>query len=258
MTAYYYLSGKTLALISVFSINDVPVVRDPHAKGINTDELLNKWLLPGSNSIDVFLAWPTQVDYSPGKAACELSLFIADPAAEVPQPGNVLASLTWPQAGCPEVYPFVFRQAFEVTNAPATKLWNEAADIKEISDGDRLEIVRIIERFRQAVMTKDSEQAYEIMNYRYADEARAEGKEVSRVRNAILTQYRWLFGRGNLISTPVVESKLTFKIVGNSKMVWVSTGGHESALTLEESDSKRVFGFEFFFSRIGGDWTVVR
>lgn len=258
MTAYYYLSAKTLALISVFSINDVPLVCDSKASGINTDELLNRWLQAGTNTVTVFLAWPTQVDYKPGTGTCDMSLFIADPASQAPKPGNELAALRWPQAGRPEVYPYTSRQAFEVTDAPETTLWKEAADITEVSAADRSDIVNVINRFRHVLMEHDAEEAYKVMSYRYADEARAEGKEVARVRDAILTQYRWLFGRGALHSEPVVASRLTFKIVGNSRLVWVSSGGQDAALTLEEPESKRSFGFEFFFARIGGVWTVVR
>jgi hypothetical protein len=258
MKAHYYITAKSLGLVTAIDLNDVPLIRDPKAQGIITDELINKWIAPVGNSITVSLAWPPRTSFQAGKARCEVSVFIADPQAEAPKPGQMLFSFKWPSENQPEVYPFTLQKEIVISEAPGTNLWKDAPEIREITPADKQSMVRLIENFRGALLRGDAEGAFEIMRYRYAEEALAENKDVEPVRNAVIEQYRWLLEKSDLETVPVEEAKLVFRTVGKNKVVWVSDGGSLPALSVRERQKGRSFGFEFYFAQIGGGWKVVR
>jgi hypothetical protein len=259
MTKFYYLTLKSTGGTGVVaSLNGVPLVKDLKGGGINTDEPVNKWLMPQKNALNVLLAWPPTKPFAVGESHIEAMIFVCGPAAITPKPETIFASVKWPIEGKLESYPHAFNVEFVVPDPPPARLWEDAKSVSELTDGDKAEILSLVERLRAALLEKDAEKVFSMMSYRYGDEAKAEGKGFSRMREVILEQYRWLFERGELKSDLLGRDMAAFKLMAQDKIVWISKGGVSPAVTLEQTDGKRIFAFEVFVSKIDGKWTIVR
>lgn len=258
MGCYFYLYVKTTGIASFVGLNDVQIIKDPEAEGIITDEPVNQWLKPQKNQLNIFLSWPTDKQFTPNQAKAEVKLYIADPTSDVPKPGEVLASFNWPNPGEPEAYPYTLEETVEIKTPPEMKLWTEGKPISEISEADKAVIIDLVEQLRKALLAKDTNLAFSLLQYRYTEEAMSEEKNPDQVRAAIIEQYNWLMGLGDLSTQPLTTQEASFTIVGDGHLVQINRGEHDPAVILEHQASNRCFAIPIYVAQINNKWTIVR
>ncbi len=271
MADLYYLSMRSNAVCCVLGVNDVPLVVDSDGEGYVTDVPILLWLKPGENRLTAYLTWPDGVTYEPGKAELEASAYLHDPSQEAPTPLDTLASFSWPLPGVPEAYPFPFERPFVVSRPIATELWDRAEEIEELTDEDKREIVALVEKLRAAIDAKDAGGAYALQEFKYTEDAVAEGKPPERTREAVIEQYQWLFEQEHVRSDPLKLPQAQFRIVAGGQVVAVSRPNNVSAISIEQRipappdeegeeafEEGLAFGIDVYVSRIDGVWTIVR
>ena len=271
MADLYYLSMRSNAVGCVLGVNDVPLVVDSDGEGYVTDVPILLWLKPGENRLTAYMTWPDGVPYEPGTAELEASVFLHDPSQEAPTPLDTLASFSWPIPGVPEAYPFPFERPFVVSRPIATELWDRAEVIEELTDEDKRQIVALVEKLRAVIDAKDAEGAYALQEFKYTEDAVAEGKPPERIREAVIEQYQWLFEQDHVRSDPLKLPQAQFRIVAGGQVVAVSRPNNVSAISIEQRipappdeegeeayEEGLAFGIDVYVSRIDGAWTIVR
>lgn len=253
----YYAWVECVGCASAVAINDVTIVADALAEGIVTAELINSWVLPGTNELKVQLQQPRGREYTPGEAEGLFRVFIADPNEEAPKPGTVLQSLRWPTP-VPEVYPFAVALPFEVKQAPPVRLWEEAERIEKIQPEDQFAIHHIMKDLQNALRSGDANRTYALQEYKYEEMARAEYKTVDRVREAILKQHEWLAGLGRWEGELPPVDALRYSLVADRRVVNVNRLSGEPAVKIEQVEGTHVAAIPVYASRIKGKWTLVR
>ena len=261
MTPRFYLHVRARGVVSVVSVNDATMSVDLEADGVVVTDPVDTWLKPEENLLRVDLRWPEGRPFVTGVAEAEATLFIADPGSDSPRPGRVLARIQWPPQGQVEQedpYPLRLQAAFRASPAPATRLWLQAGPVTPLAQEDRAEIFGRVAELRQALMSQQPERAYDLLSYRYAEEARAEGKAEARIRAAVLEGYRDMFSFGHLDYAPVDAQQLTLRPLSDGKVVHVMREGYGHAILALHRATGTGFGIPVYMARVGGKWTIVR
>lgn len=261
MTRRYFLHVRATGIASVFSVNDAPVVVDLAADGVVVTDPVDTWIKPGKNQLVVDLGWPAGVDFVTGQASVQVQLFIADPGSESPRPGQTLARFVWPPAGHLDQYdqyPLRHPVIFDVAPAPPTLLWHEAEVVTQLGQRDRAQIFQRVSELRQALMNEQPDLAYGLLAYRYAEEARAEGKSEGQIAAAVAEGYRDMFSFGHLDYAPVDEQSLVLRPHADQQVVHVMRDGYQFAIMALHRPSGTGFGIPVYMARIRGEWTIVR
>ncbi len=261
MTRRFFLQVRALGAASVVSVNDTRTVVDPDAEGIAVIDPVDTWIKARENTLAVELSWPEEQEFVAGRASMEAELFIADPASERPKPGRVLARVVWPPSAHldrEEDYPATLQEAFEVEVPPPTQLWQEAEVVHALGSWDRQEIFARVAELQRALATAQADEAYQLLSYRYAEEARAEGKPERRIKAAVLEGYRDMFGLGTLDFAPVGEEHLALRPHEDRQVVQVTRQGQPFTIMALHRPSGTGFGIPVFAARIRGEWVIVR
>jgi len=261
VTKRHFLQVRAIGVASVVSVNDARVVVDLDAEGMAVTDPVDTWIKPRENTLAVDLNWPEGHPFVAGRASVEVELFAADPASERPKPGRVLARAVWPppaQLDREEDYPIRLEEMFEVEAPPPTRLWQEAEVVTSLGDWDRQEIFARVDRLQRALMTAQAEDAYTLLAYRYAEEARAEGKPEGRIKSAVLEGYRDMFGLGHLDFAPVGEEHLALRPHADQQVVQLTRQGRPFAIMALHRASGTGFGIPVYLARVRGEWTIVR
>jgi len=245
-------------LASSAGINDIPLVAEPKGEGIITDIPINYWLMPKNNRLTIKLFQPSEKPSDSGEAKVEAMIYIADPNSEFPKPGEVLAKFEWPGKGEPGTYPYILDMPFDITGPIYTSLWREAGRIESVTDEDKISILNLAEKLRRALLNKEAEKAYSLLEYRYTDEAWAENKDPERIRSVVIGQYHWMFGFGDLTADPLTIGNSEFAIVGDNRLVHVRHKNYHPAITLKHEESGHFFGIPVYAARIKGKWIIAR
>ena len=261
MTRRFYLNVRVLGVASTVSVNDALVSVDLEADGVVVTDPVDTWIKAGENLLQVELRWPEGQPFVTGQAEAEATLFITDPGSDSPRPGRVLARIEWPPAGHMEEednYPLRRQATFQTSPVPPTRLWQEAETVTQLGQWDRAEIFKRVTDLRQALMSEQPERAFDLLSYRYAEEARAEGKPEARIWAAVLEGYRDMFSFGHLDHAPVDEQNLILRPLSDGKVVHVMREGYMDAILALHRPSGTGFGIPVYMARIAGQWTIVR
>ncbi|OQY28746.1 MAG: hypothetical protein B6244_06185 [Candidatus Cloacimonetes bacterium 4572_55] len=260
MVDYYYISVISIGFGLQIRINDIPIISDLTGEGITTDEPINRWIKPGENKLSIRLEPPAILPENISKPKLEVKAFIADPASEAPKPGQMLRDFTWPDPDIPVgeiTYPYTHTADFPGGSSPSVKLWDEAETLSGLTDHDHKNILHLINQLRQALINRQTSDAFSYLEYRYAEEARSEGKTLQRLRDVVIEQYDWMYSMGDITIDPLVDENASFELVGNNQVVFVEQKPNLSALHIYQPDSDLLFGIPVFLSKIKGQWTIV-
>lgn len=252
----FYLEVSSEGAAIAVSLNDVPLLVDDQGKGLATVMPVNEWILPGANKLQLFVAWPEDRQYEPGLAYVSAMVFIANPRAEFPEPGVLLGKLVWPVPGIPELYPAPLSLPFEIEKAPPSTLWTDAAIIEEIKDQDRQQILDLIEQVRSGLMAGDLGRVFDLMKYRFTDDALINGSTLERLREVSLSQWAAMRQEPNLVSKPLTMNHADFSIVGGKRLVKVTGPNNAEPVRIESDES--ISSVELYFAKIRDKWAIVR
>ena len=76
---YYYLRVRSFGPGVIAGLNNAPIFRDYSGSGRSIILPINEFLLPGKNTLNADLFWPSNKDYAAGVSTLEAELFKADP-----------------------------------------------------------------------------------------------------------------------------------------------------------------------------------
>ncbi|HKB16719.1 MAG TPA: hypothetical protein VKF62_11685 [Planctomycetota bacterium] len=261
MRTTFFLSVEAAGVRIVAGLNDVPLLVGEEPGGIVSTEPVQVWLKPAGNRLTVELSWPPDRAFLKGTARAEVTVFVHDPSSEAPKPAKVLARFRWPVPGVEEEYPRRHEERVEdpIPDPPPTLLWKEAAPIGELGSKDRTAILALVKKLHSALARRAGEEAFSLLQYRYEEEARAEGKPLERVRRAILDTYDWMFGTGELVVFPPLDPhSARFRRVADDRLVLVDRKDGLAAVYFENPAEGLAFGIPVYAARVRGEWRIAR
>lgn len=252
----YYLEVISTAVSSAVGLNDVSLVIDTSGNGLSTVMPVNEWIIPHRNCLNLFVAWPEDKQYQLGLAEVRATIFIADPNSDFPSPGQIIGRAFWPLPTIPEVYPSKIETPFDADSPPPAHLWSEAQPIETLAQSDQTEILDLVERLRQALMGRNFDGAFRLVEYRYADDARVNGATLERLRDIVIRQYTDMMNEPSPHSTPIDPPLANFDIIANKRLVRVSHASNKEAVRIETEEG--VSSIDVYAAKVLGKWTIVR
>lgn len=155
MTAvrHHVLEAQWRELIVRIELNGVAVEGDLSGAGNSFAMPVNMWLRPGRNWASIWLSGLLRKPRASELLRAELYVAEADPEG-LPRPAAHLFKWEWPGEH-PAIYPYRFAAEFEV-EVPATRLWQEAEPVEELTEADRLALWEQLEAYRQALVRQTS------------------------------------------------------------------------------------------------------
>lgn len=257
MVDFYYLDVDSQHVGLLCGVNDAPIVRDASAQGIRTTYPINEWIHPRTNRLTAFLFWPEDQPFVPGNARVKASVFVGDPQVQWVRPKTVLGEFEWPRPDVQEGYPYQFELPLQIPAMPPATLWDRAEPIATVSTKDREAIVKLVEDFRAALLGNDPDIAFRFVEERFADEARAYGKDPAGVRKSLVGVYASGMRKTGRTSQPLPVSDAVFDLVANSQLVHVTRRGVEYPIQMD-TDSGDRYTIPMYFARVNGKWEIAR
>lgn len=269
MIENYYLQVNARGLEITVFLNGVPLVTDGVGVGIQETVPANLWLKREGNVIQVDIKIPDITDVEPEKGERPLAektreydviFFLHQSGAESPQVAQPLCQLAWPDPQIPEVYLNSRSENINQTfnNIPRTLLWAQAAVLTTLSVTDKQEIYTIITRLADLLEQKQLEEAFQLMKYRYDDEALVEGKPAIHIKNVVLDMWDSMRSQQGPQLQPIVFEDLIFNIVGEKHLVLVTQSDGYPAIEFEDNVEEISYGIQLIFAKISNRWTIVR
>jgi hypothetical protein len=268
MTDSYFLQVDAGQLSIAVYLNGISMLVEGRGLGIHETQPVNLWLKPSNNVLQVMLTQPEiQRVKSPTDSSVEsqsekvdINLFLHDKAKNIPTILKSLAHFQWPLAGVSSVYPYRWSYpiAAQISGLPTSLLWGYAAHTENLSPVDRQAMTSIIFSLAGLLQQKRLEEAFQIMRFRYQDEAVAEGKPIARIKSAVLELWEVMLGNDSLEYLPVPNEQLLFAVVGEKNIVRVSKENGSPAIEFIDRSAKNTYGIPIYFASINGQWIIIR
>ena len=254
-TAYYFLSVTAKNIHTAIKMNNLPVMIHNDDPNLKVAKDITTWMMSGENKLSCELSALPEEDLIRGEI--KISIFLHDNNYEIPTPGEIFATLTYPNPETPlepknqdniELF-------FDFDKAAPTKLWEEAEPITTLTDTDKSEITSIIGGLQQTLLG-DCSNAVELNNYKIAEDALAGKKDISHLKDVAEKTFQWLNEQPNLTSPALDEGNLRYSIGGKDNVVCVSAKDYSDPLVFESDDLD--FEVPIYVAKIDKKWALVR
>jgi hypothetical protein len=247
-----YIKVEMNNAIANISINGVPFIKNLDTDGFITTEPVNLWLRNGENTLSYTIYKDEDTEnYTPSLSA---SVFIHDEKQEIPTPLETLTTIHYVADENP-VYPATKVIKFKLNSKVPTKLWDEAKPVSEIKAEDKAIMFDIANKLAKSILN-NTQDAVNLQKYKIQDDALAEGKTTERLIKAAEKSYEWLRSQKDLSIDTVNIEDINFNICGDGYLVNMMRKNNEEAIIIESEEM--YFDVGLYFSRINGNWTIVR
>ncbi|MES3022230.1 MAG: hypothetical protein V4857_11685 [Pseudomonadota bacterium] len=250
------------------TLNGVLLVEEREGRGYRETLPVNHWLKRSNNLLQVTLTSARSVGSSPAaqdsapakKNQVEVTLFLHDTKAETPKSALNLAQFVRPSNGAPISAPHAWSQSIATTlqNLPATRLWQYATPLDGLSQQDRQEMSAVVHLLGRSLSQKRLEEAFQLMQIRYLDEATAQDKDPLRLKNAVLKLWRDMLAADGIQYREAPADQLKFQIMGEQNLVQVCRADGSSALKFELPAEGLSYEIPTYFALISKRWMIVR
>ncbi|HED33115.1 MAG TPA: hypothetical protein ENJ08_02710 [Gammaproteobacteria bacterium] len=276
----YYLKANISNAIATIYLNDAPLISSTDLNNLRTQEPVNLWLLPGSNTLS-FKIHPSinknsansPEDQAGDQAELQLEVFSHTTSGSNPGSKKIIASLNYRHSGTPAQLSTGLIQEksvnFDFNFAIPVRLWHQASIISSIDNNDRKAITRLIESLSNSITNRNTTAAINLQAYKIAEDALAENKTEERLRTITANTYKWLFTQKNLKLKNTRDSssqteKFRFSLCCNNRLIHVTRyitdhdigPVNENAIVFESDDL--FFDINIFMAKIEGKWVIAR
>jgi len=265
----YYLKASISNAIATIYLNDAPLISSTDLNNLRTQEPVNLWLLPGSNTLS-FKIHPSinknsansPEDQDEDQAELQLEVFSHTTSSSNPGSKKIIASLNYRHSDTPAQLSTGLIQEksvnFDFNFAIPVRLWHQASIISSIDSNDRKAITLLIESLSNNITNRNTTAAINLQAYKIAEDALAENKTEERIRAATKDTYKWLFTQKNLSlkSTSAQTDEFNFTLCCKHKLIHVTGPDNESAIIFESDDL--FFDLEIYLAKIEGKWIIAR
>jgi hypothetical protein len=251
---YHTLRVESSGIAVAFGINGASLIEDRAGDGVTVSRPVDEWIMPHKNLLTGVLFRPPGGAQLGQDAKVKVTLQLHDADGNPPPNMPPLATFRWPVPAIPALYPFPLAIPFETVRAPAARLWQQAEPLDKLAPQDQAAILQQVEEVRTALVAQDNERVFDLMLYKFEDDALVNKIPFQRLREAIVIQFGFL---ANLVpfGKPLKPGEATFDIIAGGRVVEVARPGN-TAIVFQ--DEERTAALKIFCARIDGKWRIVR
>ena len=259
---YHLLKLDTSGLAAVVGINGAPLFIEPAGMALGGGTEINAWLKPGGNVLSISLS-ATPIKRSillprpePLPARVRAEVYTVLPGSQTNQPDRMLATFER-RAGDLSPLPLKRDIPFEVTAAPPTHLWSDAAPLSGLTTSDEQQLRAVVQQLADAIGARDLNAISALLDYKTKDYARAGGHTAEAADGVVRQLYAGdMFSQRPLTITSPPPQGLRFERVAGGQVVWLHHGLNAPALVVESPTVR--FTLPLFAAKIAGHWLIVR
>ncbi|PAP76961.1 hypothetical protein [Rubrivirga marina] len=238
------------------SVNGVSVIRVLAPGRRTTQVKLNPWLVSGHNVITARLLPPAASAGRAGEPAFALRLIHGE-HGRLPGPEGVLADLEWDPADRPlePGRPIVFEAAFWADDVPTGWAW-ESAPTGSLSEGERRQILRVVEAVHEGLVGRDAEAVVALHRRKHAELGIALGvppdelaDDHAGLLSSAMTADDWRVA-------PLDLDTLSLEEYADGRLIEVRGPG--SLPPLQARSGGRPLAFGLTLTQVDGTWAIVR
>lgn len=279
MPKFFMLKIEKSTVLLELTINGVPLVLPSRQGNIDTAEMLNVWIKPGDNLLNIYLTWPDGMPYQPDLARCKLRLEALEegqrlgdaaplidfiwPIPAEPAPVAVGGALAKPAEPAEpptptEYYPYEARLDFQVApaDAPPSRLWQEAMPIPW-RDSQKQAIIQRLTLLHKAIDQKDLKAVMKFLDFKAVDAGGAHYMPPDKARKSQQEFFEYLFSMDDWGMEPIDPENMDFHLLADDRILLVSGNGMAPALRSSNSAGPK-FLLPVYFALIQDVWLVVR
>lgn len=253
---HHLLKLVTGGQTATVGINGAPILIDPTGAGLNATMPANPWLKPKENSLSIYLTMPPATNARLPEVFVRAQVFSVKADSPEGDPDTFLANFER-NAGDPSPLPVIREIAFVVSNPPPSRLWSEAEKVSELSPADKLQLTTLIQKFAEAIGTRNLDAISALLAYKTRDSALSNGQDPDRMRQVIRDQYaNRMFTETSLQIEGDQGNELEFKLIAGGQVVWLFRSLSKPALVVHSANKR--FTLPVMAAKIGGSWKIVR
>ncbi|MBW2525795.1 MAG: hypothetical protein JRI23_16545 [Deltaproteobacteria bacterium] len=215
---------------------------------------LNPWLLEGANPFEIAIG-PLGDDPLPPEARFHARVYKTK-HGQLTKFDDMLLFYKWLPTVSPVEPPGltpVFRHTFQVRQAYGAFAWQSA---RVFDNRDRDDIEALVQRFHDAVATKDEATILDMLKLKHEEMGRAldiPGDEMIQDQRNFLQLY---FPESPVQMKPLARGRMRLQSTAGGRLVdvWAEDG----SAPVEGSFGDMPFEFELSVANLGGQWTIVR
>ena len=255
MPELYFLAVNSSSIRTVILLNDVPLVDLKDGSSVVHETPVAGWLMPGTNSLKI-RAWAApEMETITGNVSA--SIYLHDPASEVPKPLKILAQAAYPNEDSDtKRKQHSLEVIFDYEAGTPARLWREAQTIASITERDRLEMLSLVDGLGDAITNGDIDKAIEYQKFKIQDDALLEGDSVKEIEMAVSANYTWLQGQQGLELRNYDPEGIQYLEMADHKVIKLVQDSGDEILQFESSDL--FFEMPVYVSKINGAWKIVR
>lgn len=257
---WYFLNFQSQQLATSVNLNGIPLFSDLNGQGGGITMPANPWILPEGNKLGIEILSETGEN-----PRLEAQLFIHDNESSSPKVGQMLASFSYPFPEEIPVIPLPLKKKIPIADEfliklPPAKLWSEAETINSLTEEDKQTILTLADEVTKAFAEKNITRLYELMEYRYTDQALASYHDPKDIKEVVYDQFEWIFDKASdkIMPIPMDKEKVSFTLAANNKLVLLHRKKGNKAVIFDDPIEKNLTSIDIFASRINGKWCITR
>jgi hypothetical protein len=141
---------------------------------------------------------------------------------------------------------------------PPSKLWIEADKISELTETDKLEIIRQRDEVISAFKKSNFLDIWKLREFAIVDLASQSGKSVEEAKKRHLEDCAMMAEVIDLTTTRAGKGEPVFTILAQGKVVELSGSKSQYGIEFNEKQAGATGGTKLFFARMRGSWKLVR
>ena len=257
MPNIFYANVEVTNVHFSMKINGVELAKLKDKQKYMVEMPVTGWVQSGENqlSVDVF-ALPEE-DKIRGEVS--IDIYIHDNTSEYPKAKETYLSYRFPNDDSKKDKNEKFQSqeaVFSIAESTPTKLWTEATVIESLSDKDKIEIMYVVNVLGESVVKGEDANIADALTYKIQEEAFMRGVEFSQSLSVAKKSFEMLRKHGALERNDLEPDDVVFDVVGNKKVVYVSTKSGVEALSF--SLGENLIQIPIYVSKIDGSWKIVR
>jgi hypothetical protein len=255
MPDLYFLAVNSNSIYTTVLLNDVPLIDLRDGSSVMNETPVAGWLIPGSNTLKLVVRAAPEKERITGDVSA--SIYLHDNTSDVPKPLKVLAEIRFPNEDSdPDKKLDTVERVFEFSGDTKARLWSEAQSISSINEGDKSEMLSLVEALGNAIIKGDIDKAIELQKYKIMDDAIIEGDSPEDIEMVVKANYNWLQSQEGIALHHYNSNEVEYSLMAHDKVVKLTKNSGEEILQLESSDL--FFEIPVFVSKINGAWKIVR
>lgn len=251
----FFIKMKAEKLHAKLLINGFEAISHLTGSSTTAESPVMMWLSPGDNNLTLEIYSLDGI--SPIEGNLEVQVFLHDNLFDTATPLDTYVTYKLAEddsfnAGVT----YTKKIKFSVKHDIASRVWSDASPIVALSHQDKVEILGVIEKLRQSLVSEDFAKSIELLKYKLFEDARVEKKSNEFALKNCREMFEMLEGKEPMVGERLELDETVFDIVGNGLIVHVKDSNGFHAVSLKQGQYG--VAIPVYVAKIQKRWVIVR